>query len=257
MVASAAAQQLIPNTYNPWTASGSAAPAKRPSTLIETYIGADTGSANIGPWAVQASGLTEIQLVGLDIVSRAQTSVNSGSQSVAFTVDSFAALGTLNLGNLLGAGVAMGWQADLNFANFNWSSAPDYNLSFNFTAPSGLVSDVLDLGSSLSISVFDGANNLIFSASGGQLLNLLGITIGTDLNNSQVNLNFSGSPTATTGLTVRFEADSLVNTSLLGIGSNVTTFSNVSLGAVPEPTVPLMAGLGAISLIGLRRRARN
>lgn len=253
------AQELIPGTYNPWTASGSAQPAARPVDLLgEIFIGPANGTNTVGPWSLSATGLSQIQLIGgtLNIGTRAQTEVNASNQSLSFQLDSFANVGVLNLDDLLGAGVAMSWQADLTFANFDWDVAPTYQLDFDLTAPGGLLANLLDLDTSLSVSVLDGNGNLVHSANGSALIGLLGVNLGDPLTNEGVSLVFSGAAAEADGLTVRFSSAKTVTTSLLDIGSTVATFSGVSFTAVPEPRIPVFAGLAALALAARRRRGR-
>ena len=259
--------QLIPDIHDPWTASGSAAPAKSTAILeLELTPGwsSTSDSASAGPWSLQASGIVQArvgtpalpplvpEVVLLDVGSRAQSSVDSTSRSLNFGLDNWADVGSLNLGNLLGAGVAMTWQADLALPDFNWSS-PQYELDFLLTAPSGLLSNVADLSSTLNVSVFDGDDRLVHSVGGAELIDLLGITLGNPVENGPLSLTFAGDDSFTDGLTLRFEASSLVNTSLLGTGSNVATFSGLSLAAVPEPGTSLLAAMALGSLLRRRR----
>ncbi len=245
--------QVIPGTYNPWTASGNAAPAKLTDPILVAVTNNDPGAASAGPWELEARGLIQTRVLVLDVGSRAQTTVNAGTQSLSFGLDNWADLGVLDLGDLLGAGVAMSWQADLVFTDFDWS-APTYELDFSLTAPAGLLSNVADLADTLQVSMLDGDDNLVASIGGAALIDLLGITLGNPVNNGPLNFTFSSAGAQSDGLRVRFEASSLVNTSLLGIGSNVATFSGVSLTAVPEPGVPMLAGIAAFSLAARRRR---
>ncbi len=266
------AQELIPGTYNPWTASGSAAPARSTAPLQITLLPSvsnASGSNTAGPWSLSATGIIQArvgtpavpplvpEITLLDIGTRAQTTVNAGSQSLSFDLDSWADVGALDLDGLLGTGVVLGWQADLTFANFDWDIAPTYELNFDFSTPAGFLSDFADVAGALRVSVRDGDDNLVHSVGGAELLDLLGvldITSGTAVGNGTI--SFSGAGAQTDGLTMRFEAVSLVNTSLLGSGSNVATFSNISFTAVPEPGVPMLAGLAVLTLAGRRRRDR-
>lgn len=263
--ASLQAQELIPGTYNPWTASGSAAPTKLPVTLGSTLTNSDAGTASVGSWELSASGLVQTKLgtpaipplvpevVLLDVGSRALTSVDAGTQSLSFGLDNWADVGSLNLGDLLGAGVVMNWQAELSFAGFQWDS-PSYELDFALTAPAGLLSNVADASDTLQVSILDWNGNLVSSLGGSDLVNLLGITLGDPVDNGPLNHVFSGDAAQTDGIRIRFETSSVVNTSLLGIGSNVATFSGMSLTAVPEPGVPMLAGLAVFALATRRRR---
>lgn len=256
--ASLQAQELIPGTYNPWTASGSAAPTKLTDFLAVAVTNNDPGFGSAGPWSMTAAGMvqTRLEALGLvvtDVGSRALTSVDAGTQSLSFGLDNWADVGSLNLGDLLGAGVAMSWQAELSFAGFQWDS-PSYELDFALTAPAGLLSNVADASDTLQVSILDGNGNLVSSLGGSDLVNLLGITLGDPVDNGPLNYVFSGDAAEADGITIRFETSSLVNTSLLGIGSNVATFSGMSLTAVPEPGVPMLAGLAVFALATRRRR---
>lgn len=260
------AQELIPGSFNPWTASGSAAPDKLDVSLGLALTNQDPGTASVGSWELSAAGLTQTKLgipaippaipevVLTDIGTRALTSVNAGTQSLSFGVDSWVEVGSLDLDALLGAGIAMSWQADLTFSGFQWD-APSYELDFALTAPAGLLSNVLDAGDTLQVSILDGDGTLVSSIGGADLINLLGITLGSPVNNGPLNYLFSGDGTEADGITIRFEASSLVNTALLGIGSNVATFSGVGLTAVPEPGVPMLGAFAVLSLALRRRRA--
>lgn len=260
------AQELIPGSFNPWTASGSAAPDKLNVPIGLALTNGNSGSASVGSWELSAAGLTQTKLgtpavpplvpevILTDIGTRALTSVNAGTQSLSFGVDSWVEVGSLDLGALLGAGVAMSWQADLTFSGFQWD-APSYELDFALTAPAGLLSNVLDAVDTLQVSILDGDGILVSSIGGSDLINLLGITLGDPIDNGPLNYVFSSNGTEADGITIRFEASSLVNTALLGIGSNVATFSGVSLTAVPEPGVPMLGAFAVLSLVLRRRRA--
>jgi len=260
-------QNLI--TYNDlWGTQGATAPPFAGFVVGANINTTTPQTGTVGNWSTSATGRSQLGLSAgipiLDIGTRAQTSVNNGNLN--FGIDNRAAVGALNIDNLLGAGVGMAWSASYHQTGFAWGNNQTlYTYTALVQTSSGLLNDIATLDSSFTFAVRDGAGNVIQTLSGNTFLNALGIQIandGTLLNLSptnQYNLNTSflgGNHTA--GLFLDYSANSLLDTSLLGLGNTVLQVSDISLTAtaVPEPTAAALAAFG-LGAAALRRRRRD
>lgn len=258
-------QNLLQNS-DLWGTSGSAAPNWSGFVLGVSTNSTTAGTNVAGNWTLSGTGRVQDGLsIGvpiLDVGTRAQTSILQGS--LLFSMDTRAQVGALNLGNLLGVGVAMSWAATYSQSNFAWGDSQTlYTYSATVACTNSLLNDIAALGTNITFTVRDGAGVVVRDFSGDTFLNALGITvlsngslIGLSTNSKyQLSTEFMGGD-YTDGLNLSYSASSLLNTSLLGVGNSTLEVSDISFSGsvIPEPTVPMLSAVFIGMLAVVRRR---
>lgn len=260
----ASAQELT----NPWGPTGTAEPAWSSNFVLASIDITTPSVTNIGTWNLNATGRTQLGaralgLTILDIGTRAQTRLET--DALAFGINSRANVGTLNLNNLLGAGVAMNWSGSFTDSSYAWTQNPTttYNYSASVTTSDAVLRDLSALGTTISLNITDGAGNTLKSLNGLTLLNALGVQvlgdqiIGLNANDTYLLETLIETPNEVTqGLTITYSATSLVNTSLLELGDTIFRVSDFSLTptAVPEPKILFFALTSVLTLFHRNRK---
>ncbi len=239
-------------------------PPLAPITVLDVHLGG-TASGPLGDyWMAQANGgavlgshLGILELRALE--TGAQVALN-GNGGLEFNISNPAG----GLLDELGVNLAL---------NLSWSAraifdAPGeelfllpnsiYQVEFDVDGSNGLLKSTLGITPTFGIEMLDGAGNAIDSpAEDGSLVNIIGLEllgiIGSPPGSGRASVQFetgSSVPGGAAGL--RFTGSALLPGTVLGLGTNFATISNISVTAVPEPSAFALGFLGAA--FALRRR---
>ena len=233
--------------------------------LLDLSVVLDPTEQVTGPlgdyWTATATGGAD----GYLTVAFLNVRTNSTGAQVALTGDAL----EFNIDNdpatLLGAlgtglNVGLGWSATATFDApgevLLLSPNSIYELSFDVDGSDGLLNSTLGLTPSFHVEFLDGGN-AVGSAGNGSLVNVLGLNllgiIGSPPGSGRATVQFqTGNTVSGNAAGVRFSASALVPATLLGIGTQFASISNISVVAVPEPSALALGILGAA--FGLRRR---
>lgn len=244
-----------------FTSSGSDVTVNPPDSLIAglTFGGSASGDLN-SYWHADAEGGASLKLVVGVAETGAQVALNNGA--LQFKVDNTPAsvLGALGTG----LAVDLDWTAT---ATFNKSGsqlmlAPNttYRLVFDVDGSNGLLNSTLGIAPTFGVELLDGNQNAVGAAGGGTLVNLIGLEllgiVGSPPKSGRAVVDFqTGSSVASGAAGIRFTGSALAPATVLGLGKDFASISNLSIAVVPEPSVLGLAGFGAIALFRRRRVA--
>ena len=160
--------------------------------------------------------------------------------------------------------VALKWSATATFdkTNHELLLAPNttYQLVFDVEGSNGLLNSTLGIVPSFGVELLDGTGNAVDAAGGGTLVNILGLQllgiVGSPPYSGRAVVNFQTGSTVDPGAAgVRFTGSALAPATVLDLGTNFASVSNLQIAIVPEPSVLGLAGLGAVALFRRRRAA--
>jgi hypothetical protein len=222
-----------------------------------SLIGGNETSGNV-TWTHGAggyAGATVTPLVGVHLGAYTETTGNSLVFGRSLEIDGVAGLLETQLSSVVNAGVFSTWSSTAEVGGLNIQANQLYQVTFDVNSGADLPVTLLD-SASFGIS---SAGVTSFGGDSSGLIDLLGVvTIGETADVGQVSLIFSSS-TDRSDLEFQFDAESLVNLGLLGGvegNSNVLTFSNIQVQAIPEPSSVTLSALFAGGLALRRRRGK-
>jgi hypothetical protein len=241
--------------------TGTAVTSDPPDSLIIglKFGGSESGDLNTY-WHAQAEGGASLKVV----VGVAETGaqVELKDDALHFKIDNapdsvLGALGT-------GLSVDLDWTATATF-NKTGSElvlAPNttYRLVFDVDGSNGLLNSGLGLLPTFGVELLDGDKHAVGAAGGGTLVNLVGLQllgiVGSPPKSGRAVVDFQTGSTVGSGAAgVRFTGSALAPASVLGLGKDFATISNLSIAVVPEPSVLGLASLGALAFFRRRRVA--
>ncbi len=227
--------------------------------LLDLSLG---GSAS-GPlgthWSAEANGGASVGLIGLGLLETgAQVALADGELEFNISNNNASLLGFLGSGTSL----TLSWSATAAFdaAGNELLLAPNttYQLSFDVDGNDGLFTSIAGVNPSFGVEFLDGEGTAVGSVGHGALVDILGLEllgiIGSPPEAKRAVIRFqTGSSVAEGSAGVRFTGSAIAPVSLLEIGTEFASVTNLQIAAVPEPPIFGLACFGALAAIRRRR----
>ena len=232
-----------------------------------TLLGVHVGGSASGPlgsyWQAQANGgaVQGSNLLGELRLSETGAQVALGDGALEFNISN-------NPDSLLGAlgaglGLTMSWSATATFdePGDELFLVPNaiYRVVFDVDGSNGLLNSTLGLTPTFGIEMLDGGGSAIDSpAEGGTLVNIIGLEllgiVGSPPESGRATVDFQTGSTVPGGAAgLRFTGSAILPATVLGLGTNFATISNITVAAVPEPSALALGFIGAASVLRRRR----
>lgn len=243
-----------PNLFEP---AGSHVTVNAPDSLIGLTIG---GSAS-GPlgtyWDVEAQGGASLKLVVGLAETGAQVALTGDELEFNIANNDSRILGALGTG----AGLGLSWSATATFDDLLLAPNTTYQLSFDVNDTDGLFTSIAGVVPQFGVELLDGEGAAVSSVSEGTLVDILGLQllgiIGSppEAKRAVVQFQTGSSVGDESPGSVRFTGSVVAPASLLGLGTEFASVSNLQIAVVPEPSVLGLASLGAFAIFRRRRAA--
>jgi hypothetical protein len=232
-----------------------------------TLLGVHAGGSASGPlgtyWQAQANGgaVQGSNLLGELRLSETGAQVALGNGALEFNIsnDPDSLLGALGAG----LGLTMSWSATATFdePGDELFLVPNtiYRVVFDVDGSNGLLNSTLGLTPTFGIEMLDGGGDAIDSpAEGGTLVNIIGLellgVIGSPPESGRATVDFQTGSTVPGGAAgLRFTGSAILPATVLNLGTNFATISNITVAAVPEPSALPLGLIGAASVLRRRR----
>ncbi|MEK7954122.1 PEP-CTERM sorting domain-containing protein [Luteolibacter soli] len=239
---------------------GSEVTVNPPDSLIGLTVGGSK-SGDLGTyWKAEADGGASLKVVVGVAETGAQVALNDGKLQFNISNNESSILGALGIGGALD----LDWSAT---ATFNKSGnqlllAPNttYQLTFDVDGSNGLLNSTLGIFPTFGVELLDGNSAAVDAAGGGKLVNIIGLEllgiVGSPPYSGRAVVQFqTGSTVASGPAGVRFTGSALAPATVLNLGTEFASVTNLNIAVVPEPSVLGLAGLGAVALFRRRRTA--
>jgi hypothetical protein len=240
--------------------SGSSLTVNPPDSLIGLTLG---GSAS-GPlgtyWDAEAQGGASLKIVVGVAETGAQVALNNGELQFNVSNNESSILGALGTGLSLD----LDWAATATFdkSGSELLLAPNttYQLTFDVDGSNGLLNSTLGIFPTFGVELLDGNGDAVDAAGGGTLVNIIGLEllgiVGSPPQSGRAVVQFqTGSTVASGPAGIRFTGSALAPATVLNLGTEFASVTNLQIAAVPEPSVLGLAGLGAFAVFRRRRVA--
>ena len=230
-----------PGLFSP-AASVTAETDTEPGLLNVVLDPAATTTGPLGThWTATATGGADLYLLG-QVLSSTGAQVALSNQSLQFNVsnDPQSLLGSLDTG----LNVELAWSATATLNDPVVSLAPNrvYRVSFEVIAGSGLLNSTLGINPAFGVELIDGAGTPLGFSGGGTSANVLGLDlleiVGAPAGTSRVTAEFRTGETVPSGAaSIRFTGSAALPATVLDIGANFASVSNLMLVAVDSYTL--------------------
>lgn len=223
------------------------------------FGGSKTGSLN-SYWNATAEGGASLKIVVGVAETGAQVALNDGELQFNVSNNQSSILGALGTGGAL----ELDWSAT---ATFNKSGSQllltpntTYQLTFDVDGSNGLLNSTLGISPSFGVELLDGSGNAVGAAGGGTLVNILGLellgVVGSPPRSGRAVVQFQTGSTVGSGAAgVRFTGSASAPATVLSIGTEFASVSNLHIAVVPEPSALGLIGFGAFAFFRRRRAA--
>ena len=243
-----------------FTPGGSPVTVDPPNSLVGlTFGGSESGSLN-SYWQAEAEGGASLKILIGVAETGAQVALNNGELQFNISNNESSILGALGIGGALD----LDWSATATF-NKTGSQlllAPNttYQLSFDVDGTNGLLNSTLGILPQFGVELLDGSGNAVGAAGGGTLVNIIGLEllgiVGSPPRSGRAVVQFQTSATVASGPAgVRFTGSASAPATVLSLGTEFASITNLNIAAVPEPSALGLIGFGSLALFRRRRAA--
>ncbi|WP_367870520.1 hypothetical protein [Luteolibacter sp. Populi] len=233
-------------------------------TLLDVHLGGSKSGSLGSYWTAHATGgavlgsnlplIPELRLAE----TGAQVALSNNGLEFNISNNPNSILGSLGTG----LGLALTWSATATFDEEGQELLllPNtiYQVSFDVDGSSGLLNSTLGVFPNFGLEMLDGNGDAISCpAVDGSLVNIIGLDllgiVGSPPESRRAVVQFeTGASVAGGAAGLRFSGSAVLPATLLGIGTNFATVSNISVTQVPEPSALALGLLGGA--LALRRR---
>ncbi|MCW1921927.1 PEP-CTERM sorting domain-containing protein [Luteolibacter arcticus] len=235
---------------------------------LDALIGLRFGGSNSGPLnsylEAEAEGGVSLKILVGVAETGAQVALNDGKLQFNISNNESSILGALGTGLSLD----LDWSATATF-NKTGSQlllAPNttYQLTFDVNGSNGLLNSTLGIFPKFGIEFLDGAGNAIDPVAGydhdAKVVNVIGLElldiIGSPPESGRAVVQFQTGNTVASGPAgVRFTGSAVAPATVLSLGTEFASITNLQIAAIPEPSVLGLVGLGAFAAFRRRRAA--
>jgi hypothetical protein len=221
-------------------------PPTPPGAVAELVLTA-TNSGPLGThWNAVVNGGAKIgtNLVGEIVLSSTAAQAKLAGSALQFNLnnDPVELLGALGVGT----GLSLNWSATAKFDDsgetLNLAPNSVYDVSFDVDGGSGLLNSTLGITPVFAVELLDGADAPVGYSGGGLAANVLGLDlqeiVGAPAGSGRATARFrTGANPSTAPASLRFTASAILPVSLLSIGSNFATVSNLTIEHIDAYTV--------------------
>lgn len=220
-------------------------PIPDPPPLVGVVLDPPPANGSLGNyWTATATGGAAVFALGLEAVSTGSR-VALSNNSLQFNVSN----DPQSLLGLLGSGVNLGleWSATVTLDD---SPGPvvtlepnrTYRISFQVIDDSGLLDSTLDISPTFGVELLDGAGNPVGYVGGGTNASILGLQLAPVLGGpngaATATADFQTGPTVPAGAAaIRFTGSAILPATLLDIGTNFASVSDLKMAAVDPYTL--------------------
>jgi len=213
-------------------------------------------------WRAEAEGGASLKVLVGVAETGAQVALQNGELQFNISNNPGSLLGALGIGASV---VDLQWSAT---ATFNKSGsqlllAPNttYRLVFDVDGSNGLLNSTLGIAPTFGVELLDEDKVAVGAAGGGTLVNLVGLqlldVVGSPPRSGRAVVQFQtgAGVNDTRAASLRFTGSAVAPATVLGLGTEFASISNLSIAIVPEPSVLGLAGFGAMAFFRRRRAA--
>jgi hypothetical protein len=239
---------------------GSDVTVNPPDSLIGLTLGGTASGALGTYWDAEAQGGASLKVLVGVTETGAQVALNNGELQFNISNNDASILGALGTGTSLD----LDWSATATFdkAGSELLLAPNttYQLTFDVDGSNGLLNSTLGIFPTFGVEFLDGNGDAVDAAGGGTLVNIIGLEllgiVGSPPQSGRAVVQFQTGATVASGPAgVRFTGSALAPATVLDLGTEFASITNLNIAAVPEPSVLGLVGLGAFALFRRRRAA--
>lgn len=230
----------------------------------DALIGLEFGGSNtdvLGSyWNSTAEGGASLKIVIGVAETGAQVALNDGELQFNISNNPASILGALGIGGTLD----LDWSATATFdkSGSQLLLAPNttYQLTFDVDGSNGLLNSTLGISPTFGVELLDGSGSAVGAAGGGTLVNLIGLEllgiVGSPPRSGRAVVQFqTGSTVASGAAGVRFTGSASAPATVLGLGTEFASITNLNIAIVPEPSALGLIGFGSLAFFRRRRAA--
>lgn len=219
-----------PNVFAP---AGHATVNPPNGSLFSIVLGGSAGPVQSGIWSMRATGGAGVSLLFLGLLETgARTEIDGSALKFKVSNNSSTLLGALGVGTA----ITTSWEAtaSLNQPRAVKALQPNsqYKVTFHVDGSNGLLESGLGIVPTFTAELLDGSGAQVASESSGTLINLLGL-LGTGVTSGTVTLTFNTGAVVPAGPpSLRFRGSSVLNTTVLGLGTTFATIDQLTISQV-------------------------
>lgn len=224
-----------------------------------TLGGSDSGSLNTY-WKATAEGGASLKIIVGVAETGAQVALNNGELQFNISNNESSILGALGTGGALD----LDWSATATFnktgSQLLLTPNTTYQLTFDVDGSNGLLNSTLGISPTFGVELLDGSGNAVGAVGGGTLVNLVGLEllgiVGSPPRSGRAVVQFqTGSTVASGAAGVRFTGSASAPATVLSLGTEFASVTNLNLAIVPEPSALGLIGFGSLAFFRRRRAA--